>query len=287
MPFCTDLSKAVLLVANTLIFLAAGAAVGISIYSYSDVLSDSLTWSGLLLYILIASASLMVVSVVGCCAAKAPPTRKWLLVIYLLVLLGMIAAQALAAVLIYNVNDVLGTLQDHNVDLSKSLSSAEKDAVTYLHDQVGSLYDQGHCTGGKDDGSTAPITFTPVQCTKKSVNQAFDTIIQDRTIEDQDDADKYTACTENTLWTPKGSSPSTATQVFCHARSHIAELAVKYMRPLEYCGIGLAALEALLLLATIFLICRKHRKRQAQLADQRLVQQQQYQPYQGNPAVVA
>lgn len=261
---CVDVSKCIVILCNTTLFCIAAAAGAVSICVYSGVISSYITKPSLLVYVLVASSFVAVMSLIGCRVANSPPRRKCSRFVYLFLLLVVIVAEFSAAALFSNLGNSLEVAKDHHFDIEGGLDSAAIEALTYLHDQIVDLYENGNCTGGEANGDKFPIAFSKVHCEKFSVNEAFSVICKANKITNTNDFERFSNC--STHYTAPSVPPSGATQIFCSSEAHIVAVAQKWTKYLTCCPVVLTVLTLLLFVATIVLISQSRlRQRQLQL----------------------
>lgn len=259
------LSKCILWTTNTLIFLIAGGALGVSMYLFFDAVAKSLTKVSLLTVIGIVSVALMLFSMLGCKAASTPPEKKCSKCMYLTILLVLFLAEFVAAGYVFNLGHALQVAQDKGFDVEGNVTQASENAVVFLHDQLESLYTDEKCTGGAATGTKIPFNFTKVQCATQPVSDTFHTLLTAETVSTEEQQKTFTHCTTDAKFTPAGSNPSDFTQAFCGSEANIVSLAHKYAQYLVWFPALLAGLTFILLVATICLIAQKQQERQRQI----------------------
>lgn len=253
-------SQSILLVVNTLIFIAAAGALSVSIWAFSSVLIKSLTKTSLLAAIVAVSTILIFFSVLGCRTALTPPQKKCHKCAYLTILFVLFLAEWAAAGYVYNVGNALQVAKDNRFDVKQGVDKAAEDALHFLHDQLQSMYTQEECQGGAATGTIAPLNFSTVHCKTEAVTDAFSTLFQDNHVTITEYVN-YTNCTTDAAFTKATSTPSPFTQSFCGSETHIASLAHKYAKYLMWFPVALAGLTFILLVSTIFLIAEKNQRR--------------------------
>lgn len=259
MGCCAVESRTTLLIANTLIFISAAGALGVTGYIFLDVAAKSLTKVNLLTVIGIVSLLLMLFAVLGCVTAVNEPKKRCSKCLYLTILLVLFVGEFAASGLVFNVKNSLEVLKDHQFDVESLGHTAGVRTLHFLHDQLQSLYtDEGCKGGGLAPGSklAVPLSFTEVHCSSGKVDTAFDTILKDN-IETQEALDFWKNCTVDPAFTPAGEAASDFTQGFCGSEAHIITLAQKYARYLAWFPVVLAGLTFLLLIATICLMVQR------------------------------
>jgi hypothetical protein len=258
-------SQCVLLVTNTLIFLCAAGALGVTIYMFNNVLAKSLSKVNLLTIVGIFSVALMLFAMLGCRTATSPPKKKCSKCIYLTLLLVLFLGEFVAAGYIFNISNALQVAKDHHFDVTSHVDEAATKALHFLHDQLDDLYNQESCRGGAATGTQTPFNFTKVVCETQSANDAFNTLLTDPTVATQSDFKSYKKCTVDKAYTQPASA---FTQAFCGSQANIVTLAHRYSRYLVWFPVVLAGLTFILLVSTICLMAQKnqqHQRRQVQL----------------------
>lgn len=253
-------SQGILLVVNTLIFIAAAGALSVSIWAFSSVVVKSLTQTSLLAVIVAVSTVLIFFSVLGCRTALAPPQKKCSKCAYLTILFVLFLAEWAAAGYVYNVGNALQVAKDNHFNVQHGVDKAAEDALRFLHDQLNNMYTQEECQGGAATGAKTPFNFSTVHCKTVAVDDAFITLFQDSTITNTE-LGRYTNCTTDAAYTNATSTPSPFTQSFCGSETHIASLAHKYSKYLMWFPVTLAGLTFILLVSTICLIAEKNQRR--------------------------
>jgi len=253
-------SQGILLVVNTLIFIAAVGALSVSIWAFSSVLVKSLTKTSLLAVIVAISTVLIFFSVLGCRTALTPPTKKCSKCVYLTILFVLFLAEWAAAGYVYNVGNALQVAKDNHVDVKQGVDKAAAEALHFLHDQLQNMYTQEDCHGGAATSKISPFNFSTVSCKTEAVTEAFSTLFKDNTVTNADRV-KYANCTTDLAFTKASSTPSPFTQSFCGSETHIASLAHKYAKYLLWFPVALAGLTFILLVSTICLIAEKNQRR--------------------------
>jgi len=255
-------SQCVLLVTNTLIFLCAAGALGVTIYIFNDVLAKSLSKVNLLTVVAIFSVALMLFAMLGCRTATSPPKKKCSKCIYLTLLLVLFLAEFVAAGYIFNISNALQVAKDHHFDVKSNVDKAATQALHFLHDQLDELYNQESCKGGAATGTQTPFHFTKVVCKTQAVNVAFRALLTDPTVATPSDLDSYKKCTVDKAYTQPASA---FTQAFCGSEANIVTLAHRYSRYLVWFPVVLAGLTFVLLISTICLMAQKNQRRQVLL----------------------
>jgi len=262
---CVDVSKCIVILCNATLFFIAAATGAVSIFVYSGVIANFITKPSLLVYILVASGFVVLMSLIGCRVANSPPRRKCSRFVYLFLLLVVILAEFSAAALFSNLGNSLEVAKDHHFDIESGLDSAAIEALTYLHDQIVDLYESGNCTGGEANGDKFPIDFSKVHCGEFGVNEAFSVICKASKIINTNDFERFSNCSAH--FTAPSVPPSGATQIFCSSEAHIVALAQKWTKYLTWCPAVLTVLTLLLFVATIVLISQSRlQQRRRQLA---------------------
>lgn len=261
-------SRCILFTANTLIFLLAAGAMGVTGYIFSNVAAKAVTKMSLLTVVAIVSVALMLFALIGCKAAVTPPQRKCSKCCYLTILLVLFLAEFVAAGYIFNLDHALEKARDKGFDIQGNATKAAEDAVVFLHDQLEDLYKDEGCTGGGADASKLPFGFTEVHCKTQAVDDAFRTILTAEKVTTDNQLQTYRKCTTDEKFTPSG-SPSNFTQAFCGSESNIVSLAHKYTKYLVWFPVLLAGLTFILLVATLCLLAQKQQQLQRQIRVER------------------
>jgi len=261
-------SRCILFTTNTLIFLLAAGALGVSVYIFTDEAKKALTKVSLLTIVTAVSAALMIFSLIGCKAAVTPPQKKCSKCCYLTILLVLFLAEFVAAGYIFNLGNALQVAKDKGYDIQGNTTKAAEDAVVFLHDQLEDLYKDEGCSGGGADASKIPFGFTEVTCKTKAVDDTFHTILTAEKVTTEAEEETYTRCTTDKKFTPSG-SPSNFTQAFCGSESNIVSLAHKYTKYLVWFPVLLAGLTFILLVATLCLLAQKQQQLQRQIRVER------------------
>jgi hypothetical protein len=267
-------SKCILLTSNTLIFLIAGASLGVTLYIFFDIAAKSLTKGSLLTVIAIVSVALMLFAMLGCKAALTPPSKKCSKCMYLTILLVFFLAEFVVAGYIFNLGHALDVAKDKGFNVTSEVNKAAEDALVFLHDSLNDLYKDEQCKGGgATNNEKIPFGFNAITCKTQKVDDAFKQIFQsNRVINETEDYDIYTNCTADPKFKKEGSADFT--QAFCGSEAHIVSLATEYARYIKWFPVALAALTFVLLVATICLIAQRQQRSQRQVrlhqGDQRL-----------------
>lgn len=255
-------SQCVLLVTNTLIFLAAAGALGVTIYIFMDAVAKAVVKFNLLTVIGIVSVALMMFAILGCRTALNPPQKKASKCVYLTILLVLFLAEFVAAGYVFNIKNALQVAKDHNFDIKSGVDKATVDVLHFLHDQLDDLYTNEHCQGGAAGGTVVPFNFTKVTCKDQKAGDAIHTILQPLAITTPVELKSFKDCTTDSAY----AQPATAfTQAFCGSEANVVSLAHKYAKYLIWFPVLLAGLTFILLIATICLIAQKNSRRAQQV----------------------
>lgn len=273
MGCCKGISQCILLLTNSLIFVIAAGALGLSVYIFNDAVASSLTKVNFLSGLAIVSGVLMMFAILGCKTACNPPEKKCSKCLYLTILLVLFLVEFIAAGYVSNLGHAIEVAKqkvDAKVHIDAKVNKAAEDTLVFLHDQLEDLYRAESCKGGGADNSgsqySKPFDFSTVHCKTKKASDAFVILFKDASIDSKQEFDAYSKCTQDTKFSIRSKD---FTESFCGSESHILKIAHQYSRYLVWFPVTLAALTFLLLIATICVIAQKNNERRRVILVQR------------------
>jgi hypothetical protein len=267
MGCCSGLSRCILLVSNTLVFLLGAGACAVSIYVFRDEVGKSLTRQNMLVVVGSASVIVMLFSLLGCRAAFSPPAKRCSRCIYLTLLLVLFFVEFITAGLIFNMRNSLEVAKEHNFDITKSANKAAATSMHLLYLSLHDYYVHQGCHGGGANSTTIPIGFSKITCNGKGVNEAVAVIFANPEVVSETQLKGYETCRQNPDYTKE--KPTEFTEAFCGSQENIASLAQKYEGYIMWFPIALAALTLLLLICMICVIADQRKRRRQELSDAR------------------
>lgn len=262
------LAQTLLVLGNFVIALVALSLMALCTFTAVHTFNDfGMLKKMVFLVVVLVAFFLLIMSILGCCAAMAEKRKRCARLIYILLVLMSLAIMLAGSAVAFNVGSVLERAKDKDVDISGSIDKATSQVLHFLHDQVGNLYTDGECKGGRANSTTFPIGFSEVHCSNKQIETVFSSILEQTSIATEDDLKNFLECVRLPAYTSEGQEPSSATEVYCDAENYIVSLADKNMQIVRWIPVALAVFTLLLLIAAFKVTCCVRESRDVRRAD--------------------
>jgi len=220
-------------------------------------------------------ASITILSLVG--MRGALKESKCLLCSYLVVVLLALVAQVFVASVLFRFNETVADVASQKTGITAAdLTSFQANVVNQIGDSTISIYSNGKCATSTNTATTLTIVctgsnsawfqdFVNAKCTPASGNWA---------------TDKLAACKAT-----KATADPSAVEVWCKCNQSISAELKRYSKPMLVTALVAAAVEVLLLLSAIYMVCC-YNKRHAERENRMQERDQGYRAHQvSKPAV--
>lgn len=263
-------SKCSLVLCNLIFSLVGAILLAASLYVRFDThwsaLFNSPTSGFSTLYLLMGVGGVILfLSVLG--ARAAVKESKFLLCLYLIVVLGALCAQIFAATVLYQLNDTVSTQLTSKTGISAAeLTGFQADVLQKIGNSTVNFYEQGKCTTITDSTSSLTIKcntsntgwfekFVNTQCKPEGASW------------DSADLQQCTAAGVS-----DGANNVGGVAVWCKCMQAVSAEVQRYSKPLMIVAFVVAGIELLLVCAASYMICC-YNKRKAE--EERLTEEAQ------------
>lgn len=272
----TNMSKGALYFVNTLFIL-----IGLATLTASVAITVEDKWSkffdkSTLTFLIGSSFAIFFIAMLGCCGAMKQK-KRYLLPYILFVFLALVI-QIVGCYFVLDYNTAMAGAEKAGFDQS-DYSSAQTRAMNFIKDGTTKVYTEGNCA--LDAGSLR------VTCDKDA--KWFETFINTQCpSEDPKSVPAVVQCIEENTGTSSTSVQDENT-VYCGCRQQLVAKVKTISGPLAIAAVSLMALELLLVLFAMRIVCAGHKKTEEEKQRDLISHDQHYNPpfsnQQGAPVV--
>lgn len=242
-----SVAKALLTVVNFVFVLMGSALLAVSLYVRFDsdwsTLFDTPEYGYSIVYFLMGlGVAILALSMIGLRAACKE--SKCLLWMYLLIILGVLAAQVFIATALFNFNSVVADSSLANTTRTQ-WTTLETNVLDRLESTVEGIFTNGNCLHVNAANQTTPFV---IACTGSNTGW-FQTFVNDKCAIRMTNEDAPTECLRAKMEQTDGQI------TWCYCQGAITNELHTYTKPLTAAAIAVAAVELFLFLAACYMAC--------------------------------